>query len=1785
MQASVSPVFEEETRNSKPRSLVELLISRAHEHPERVAYTFVAQDGAEELSVTYEQLDRKARKIAAAIQELNLAGIHALLLYPFGIEYIAAFFGCLYAGAAAVPAYPPRSSRNVARLQSIIADAQARLVLTTQAVRGKLEGLFAENRDARALHCLITDDIDDSLVQNWMPGPNNGDSGDSICLLQYTSGSTSTPRGVMVTHNNLLHNERLIAEAFEQRPESVIVSWLPLYHDMGLIGGVLQPLYLGARCILFSPLSFLQRPSLWLELITRYRATTSGGPNFAYDLCVRKIPAEERATFDLSSWQVAFNGAEPVRTETLERFSQAFSSAGFRREAFFPCYGLAEATLLVSAGKRKGTAAVIKPLRSRELERNRVVVGTAGDEGLRYLASCGTVAGGQRVVVVNPVSLVECSRGEVGEVWVAGPSVAHGYWNRPDLTAQTFGAYLSDSGAGPYLRTGDLGFVDDGDLFITGRLKDLIIVRGLNYYPQDVELVAEQSHTGLRAGCGAAFTVNLAGAEELVIVYEVERRRTADAVDVLAAIRESVAEDLELQVSNILLIPTGSIPKTSSGKIQRSLCRQMFLDGEFKTVGAWSARSEHGVTPLGAPELDSIEDWLVTQLAQRLGIESSAIDIEQPIVRYGIDSLTAVELAHLFENSFGITVPMVRFLQDSSVRELAAFARSQPEEREFAVDHLQDSQQPLSSGQQSLWFMQKLAPESTTYNLARAFRIKSALDRDALRRALQKLVARHAALRTTFHESHGSPVQTIHEVAEISFHEHDTSTESESAFQRRLIEAVHKPFDLEAGPLLRVHLFCKRDGEFVLLLVIHHIISDFWSFAIIMKELGAFYEAEVKGGAARLDTLRGQYTEYVRWQSDFIDRGKSRCCEDYWQQQLAGELPQLTLPGSKPRPAFKTFAGKSTFLEFDAEFGAQVKALSKEYGATPYMILLAGFYTLLERLTGQHDLVIGTLTSGRSRPQFSGTLGYFVNPLPLRADLSGDPTFAEVIGRMRTLVLSAFEHQDYPFPHLVNKVQPQRDPTRSPIFDIVFVLQKTQLLEAQDLSAFALEQPGAQLELNGLQLETVPLESCTAQFDLMLLMAETDTGIAGRLEYNCDLYEPEVIERMLAQYERLLRGAVNVPWQRVSDLPLLGEAEKQQLLVNWNRGGAAPNQGRTLSELFTAQAARTPAAVAVRGANGETLSYAALAEQARAVAAHLRRQGIGPEALVGVCLRRIPQLLVGLLGILEAGAAYVPLDPRYPSERLRWMLEDAGAKWVLSEESLLETVRAIGSNSECISLETVLERPREAAAERGTATVPGNLAYVLYTSGSTGRPKGVMLTHESAAALVGWALEQYHPAELSGVLASTSICFDLSIFELFAPLTCGGTVVLVENILELAERSRLEDVRLINTVPSAMKELLRLQAVPASVQVVNLAGEALDGGLVAEIYEQLPEVKVWNLYGPTEDTTYSTAGGVERGTGKPNIGRALAGKRLYITDAKQQLSPIEAVGEVMLGGVGLGRGYWGRPDLTAERFVPDGISGESGARLYRTGDLGRYQRDGAVEYLGRMDQQVKLRGFRIELGEIESALLMHEWVSDVAVVAQEVNGGQRLVGHVVLNEAAKHTASEVTPELHRFLAGLLPEFMLPAAFVVLPALPRTLNGKLDRKQLPLVSEWGEVLRADNSRPLNPVEQSVMEIWTEVLGCSAIGADDNFFTLGGHSLLATQVLSRLRETFAVDLPLRVMFEAPVLSALARVVQERLNAEQSGTKSAETIKPARRDLYRVKLTSTERLAVPASVKRFL
>jgi amino acid adenylation domain-containing protein len=1029
---------------------------------------------------------------------------------------------------------------------------------------------------------------------------------------------------------------------------------------------------------------------------------------------------------------------------------------------------------------------------------------------------------------------------------------------------------------------------------------------------------------------------------------------------------------------------------------------------------------------------------------------------------------------------------------------------------------------PLSHGQRALWFLHLLAPASAAYHIVGLVRVEPALDPEALRRTLALLVRRHPVLAATFHSVAGEPRQRVAAERPLDFRAAEAS---------ELEAEASRPFDLERDPLLRVRLCAEGSGASLLLVVVHHIVADFWSLGVLMRELAAIYRQEVGGAPAALPPLARSYADYVRRQEEELAGPEGERLWSYWRERLGGALPALELPNDHPRPARPSFRGAARSLRLDRDRAAAVRAFGRSHKATLFATLLAAFQALLFRVTGQEDLLVGSPSHGRTSRAWAGLVGYFVNPVVIRADLGGSPSFAEHLERVKGSASEALAHGAFPFPLLAERLQPNRELSRSPIFQVMFILQKVPMLGGT-IAGFALGEEGEGVELAGLRFAPIRLAKKTAQFDLTLEVAEGANGeLSVSFEHSVDLFDGTTAERLLDRWAVLLAGAMEDAGRPLASLPLLTEGERHQLLVEWNDTGTAGQPG-LLHAGLERQALVEPRAVALRGAFGD-LTYGELDLLAARLAGHLRQLGVGPEVAVGVFLERSPEMVVALLGVLKAGGAYVPLDPSYPAERLAFLAADAGIRVVLTREALLPEVPAV-SGCARVLLDGLDEETawRRCEPLRGCPATPGNLAYLIYTSGSTGRPKGVAIEHRSASALLRWAGELYSPAELKAVLASTSINFDLSVYELFVPLSLGGTVVLVENALDLP---RTFGVTLVNTVPSALAELLRSGGLPETVRTVNLAGEPLRRGLVEQAYAGGGVGRVLNLYGPSEDTTYSTGAWVEQGqSGEPTIGRPILGTRVYLVDGGGRLVPLGSAGELCLGGEGLARGYLGRPELTAERFVPDPFGGRPGERLYRTGDLARLRVDGELELLGRLDHQVKVRGYRVELGEVESALGRHPGLLESVVVAV-LDGGERALAAYVV---PRGEGGASVAELQSFLRSRLPAFMVPALFVSLPALPRTPNGKVDRKALPAL-EGGAPLVRDRPHvaPRTATEEVLCGIWAEVLGRERIGVEDNFFHLGGHSLKATQILARLNRHLELELGVQELFEQPTVAGLA------------------------------------------------
>ena len=1026
---------------------------------------------------------------------------------------------------------------------------------------------------------------------------------------------------------------------------------------------------------------------------------------------------------------------------------------------------------------------------------------------------------------------------------------------------------------------------------------------------------------------------------------------------------------------------------------------------------------------------------------------------------------------------------------------------------------------PLNEAQMELWLAASSDPEaSSAYNQILAIHVRSPLRLDTLSEVLQELVNRHDALRTTFLPD-GSG-QEIHASMRLQVARHDLAAESTAKAEASLAGAIAQEdsfvFDLTRGPLLRAQVFGMPEGRHVLLLNAHHIVLDGWSIGVLLRELSLLYIASVQKVPADVG-LPLQYRDYLGWQQSPENRAAVAQAEAYWLRQFAPPPQPIELPADRPRPGRKTYRAENQQRVIASWLYRRLKQAAASQHCTFFTYLVASLNVWLHRLTGQSDLVVafpsaGQINDGGQRSANSRSLvGHCANLLPLRSQCEDEKPFADYLREVGGLIVDAHDHQSYTFGSLVRKLKLPRDADRVPLIPVVFNLSNLPR---------NLRLPDSDVVFPAKHFN---------YFDLNLEATDSGEDLQINCRFNADLFDATTIQRWLGHWETLLEGMVAEPRRQIAALPVMTASERQQVLVDWNQTEMFYPKDRCLHELFERQAARTPAATALVF-EAKRLTYQELNRQANQLAHYLQTAGVRPGALVAICVERSLEMVVGLLGILKAGGAYVPLDPDYPKDRLAFMLEDSEAMMLLTRRSLDKALPSFRNRTVRVDADGP-EIGAQDTSNVSSGASPEQPAYVIYTSGSTGRPKGVTISHRSAVAFAHWAPTVFTRAELAGVLFSTSICFDLSIFELFVTLAHGGKVVLARNALELPTLKAAKEVTLINTVPSAMAELIRLHGVPASVITVNLAGEPLPQSLVEDLYHQGSIRKVYDLYGPTETTTYSTCA-LRQSGGMVTIGRPIANTLIYLLDRFRQPVPVGITGELYIGGAGLALGYHHRPELTAEKFVPDPFRTGPDARLYKTGDLARYLPDGNLQYVGRADGQVKIRGFRIELGEIESALREQPAVREVVVLAREdTPGDKRLVAYLIPKEALQPNAAE----LRQALKAKLPDYMVPAAFVTLERLPLTPNGKINRRALPK-PEFASAKR-DDAPPRTPTELALAKIWAEVLGLKQVSIDDNFFEIGGHSLLAIRLTGEIQRQFQFDLPVRAFFQHPTIRDLA------------------------------------------------
>jgi natural product biosynthesis luciferase-like monooxygenase protein len=1238
-------------------------------------------------------------------------------------------------------------------------------------------------------------EIPDEAAAAWQdPKLRSG----SIAFLQYTSGSTGSPKGVVVSHGNLLNNAKEMHEAFSIERADIGVSWLPLYHDMGLMGGVIQPLYSAYPTLFLSPLSLIERPLQWLETISTARATISGGPNFAYELCAQKASSLRPEALDLSTWRVAFNGSENVRAETLKKFISAFAPHGFRARAFRPCYGLAEATLLVSA--RNSSSDVTLQVDAEALKERKVRIASEGAHA-RTLVAAGETNPSHSTAIVDPDTLQLCGENEIGEIWVSGPSVAQGYWEKPEETRHVFEACIANDGSRRYLRTGDLGFQHNGHLFIAGRLKDLIIIRGQNFYPQDIEATVASCHPALQAGRGAAFAVTeadmpgvegLAG-EHLVVVREVSRNiKPGDGPGIIRSIREQLTNEHQLDAHAIVLIRQGSMPRTTSGKVQHKVCRKAFLEGSLKVVASSEHRSgEAEATPPPETRMhgESHDGSLISTYAQLAEAVAGVVKVpaEQltPDVRLnalGIDSLKAAEIKMAIEKTLGAEVPLSALLQGLSMNNLMSMVQSHVSQCEPAPDSSGNTERPasypLSAGQKALWYLQQLQPQSSAYTIARAVKITGPLDTAVLERVFTALVQRHASLRMSVAANAGDLLQHTSASQDFNLRVEDARSWNDDVLMSRVAASASVPFSLATGPVLRAELYVRSGQQAVLLLCAHHIALDLWSLDTLTQELLHLYRAFKEGHAPQLQPVNSDYAGFVQWQSALLASPDQERLLNYWRQQIENAPESIALPDQNRHTASDE---RSVWhFDCDADLRNQLHDFARSQRVTLHGLMQAAFETLLHRYTGQEEFLIGLLSSGRHHNRSKGVVGYFINPLVLRPRFSGNPSFAAYLQASYSGMTQALDHGDLPFSVLVEQLHSHRGNTRSPLFQVMCIFQPAKIGNGPDLSSFVMGRKGGKLEAGNLVFESLEFSEADTQFDLTLVVCDSGEKIAVALKYDPARFDAAFVQRMAGHYQVILRNVMQHPELPAGSISMITDAERFQALAGFNDTAATFRTDACIHTLIEEQVERTPEGIAVTHQQSR-LTYRELDTRANQLANYLRGLGVRAESKVGLFLERSTDLVVAMLGILKAGGAYVAMDPAHPMERTLSIVQNSHAALVVTSSNLAQQLIA-RSQVQCICLDRDLALITAASDGRPESCVlPENLAYVMHTSGSTGRPKGVMIQHQNVINFFAGMSSKIPCGPGDTLLAVTSVSFDISVLELLWTLSCGATVAIADD--------------------------------------------------------------------------------------------------------------------------------------------------------------------------------------------------------------------------------------------------------------------------------------------------------------------------------------------------------------------------------------------------------------------
>ncbi|NEQ65179.1 MAG: amino acid adenylation domain-containing protein [Symploca sp. SIO2D2] len=1497
---------------------------------------------------------------------------------------------------------------------------------------------------------------------------------ENLAYVIYTSGSTGQPKGILIAHKGLSNLALAQRDLLDVSPDSRFLQFASLSFDAA-ISDITTTLCSGATLCLATDESRLSSTVLMQQLQT-LKITHAILPPTVLSL----LPTTEELPYLQTIMVVG---------ETCPPRLVANWSVGRR---FFNGYGPSECTVGAIIGQcQMGQS---KPLIGRPIANTQV-----------YILDTG----------LQPVPI-----GIPGEIHLGGVGLARGYLHRPERTEEKFIANpFSDDPNARLYKTGDLGcYLPDGNIDYLGRLDQQVKIRSMRIELDEIETVLSQQPD----------------VKECVVLVKEDETRDKSLVAYVVLkqpqlnfneLRQFLRNRLPDYMVPAAFVPLEAIPLTPNCKTDRRALLQLPVDYSQSSPNTF-------VAPRTLEEKILASIWSEILKIEKIGIDDHFFDL-------GGHSLLATQIISRIQENFLFTVPIREFFKQPTIAGLGNYLTTKNDfTTKLPSIQTIPRQQPLSLSfaQQRLWFLEQLEDCNAIYNIPLVLQLQGYLDIAALKQGLDEISQRHESLRTTFLEIDGIPSQIIHIQNINIFNQIDLSNlskdEQTTETQRLINGETQRPFELEQGPLLRTTLLKLTDASHVLIVMMHHIISDGWSIGIFINELSTLYTALASGNPSPLPTLPIQYADFSHWQRQWLKEKVLEEQMEYWQQQLADIPTLLTLPTDRPRPPMQTFRGKRESFQLSKALTQKLKQLARQTETTLFMLLFGVFTTLLYRYSDQTDIVVGSPIAHRNHREIEPLIGFFVNTLVLRINFSNYPGFQELLKQIKRVSLDAYAHQDIPFEQLVEALQPERHLSYNPLFQVMFVLQNA---------------PVEEFDLPGLQVNLLETEQVVSQFDLTLLITEKGQGLTGEFEYNCDLFEATTIKRMVGHFQTLLAGIIDNPQQKVTELPLLTSTEQQQLLIEWNRTTVSYPQEYCVHQLLEAQVEKNPNAIALVD-NDEVLTYGELNRYANQLAQYLQHRGIKSDQLVGVCLERSFDLVIGLLAVLKAGAAYVPLDANYPQQRLTFMLEDSQVPVLLTQEKLLE--KFSGLNSHVVCLDRDWGMIAQAKSENPTSDVQtSNLAYVIYTSGSTGQPKGVLIPHRGLLNLVYWHQQAFDVCETDHATYLAGTGFDASVWELWPYLTAGAQLHLVNSEL-LHSPIQLRDWLLakqisISFLPTPIvSEMFALEWPPNSALRMILTG----GDKLHQYPPTTLPFKVVNNYGPTENSVVTTSGVVtssDNFQGSPPIGRPIANTQVYLLNSHLQPVPIGIPGELHIAGVGLALGYLGRPELTTAKFIANPFSHTPESRLYKTGDIARYLPDGNIEFVARIDNQVKIRGFRVELGEIESLLTRHSLIKEsVVLIYEDPHVGKRLVAYWIPLPDATVDSSQ----LQAFLEEKLPSYMIPSAFVKLDAIPLTANGKVDFQALTQLSINKELFsQKQYVAPRTFEEKQLAEIWEAVLGVEQVGIFDDFFELGGHSLLATQVISRISDIFSCDLPLRSLFESPTVAGLSHQINNTLSTE--------------------------------------